>query len=84
MIEGLRWATLRAISTYFNKINLTYSTRDFDTYHISDEHVCAHAAKSVFLATISHIMEFSKDIVLKSDPRISHKQDAFCSATFFF
>ena len=44
----------------------------------------ARAAKSDFLATISHIMKFSKDIVLKSYARISHKQDAFSSATCFF
>ena len=76
---------MRAISTYLNKINLTYSTRDFDTYHISDVSMYVRMQQNqFFLATISHIMEFSKDIVLKSGARISHKQDVFGSATFFF
>ena len=37
----------------------------------------ARAAKSDFLVTISHIMKFSKDIVLKLDARTSHKHDPF-------
>ena len=44
----------------------------------------ARAAKSDFLATISPIMKFSKDTVLKSDAKMSHKQDVFAPATFFF
>ena len=41
------------------------------------------AAKSDFLATLFHIMKFSKDIVLKLDARISHKQDAFFFSQMF-
>ena len=54
------------------------STRDFDTYRISNASLCIScvrdtAAKSGFLATISHKVKFSKDIVLKSEGIISHK-----------
>ena len=79
VIESLRWATLRAISIFLSII-LTYSTRDFDTY----QHVRARAAKSDFLATVSHIMKFSKDIVLKSDARISHNKMLFLQPHFSF
>ena len=46
------------------------STRDFYTYRISNASLCIScvldtAAKSGFLATISHKVKFSKDILLK-------------------
>ena len=45
--------------------------------------VRVHVAKSDFLAAISHNMKFSKDKVLQSCARISHKEDAFSPAIFF-
>ena len=42
------------------------------------------AEKSGFLPTISHNMKFSKDIVLKSDGRISKKMMLFPNHIFLF
>ena len=86
-IERLHWATLHGIRRFF-KQNCDPSTQDFLylSYHQRCESVHivhVHTAKSGFLATVSHHMEFLKDIALKSDGRISHKQDAFSPTTFF-
>ena len=75
--ESLRWATLRGIRRCFKKTNWP-STRDFDTYCISNVSLCIScvrdtAAKWGFLAIISHNVSFSNDIVLKWEGIISHK-----------
>ena len=62
--------------TGFLKKQNDLSTRDFDTYRISNASLsisCVRdtAAKSGFLATISHKVKFSKDLVLKSEGIIS-------------
>ena len=66
-------------------------TRDFDTYRISNASLCIScvrdtAAKSGFLATISHKVKFSNDIVLKSEGIFSHKHFLmlFLQQHFFF
>ena len=72
--ESLRWAILRGTRRFL------YKNKQIDLAHerISNASLCIScvrdtAAKSGFLATISHNMKFSMDTVLKSEGIISHK-----------
>ena len=80
-IESLHWATLHAIRRFFNKINLTKLTR-FLIPIVSAMQVCAYrmcACSKVRFSrnNLPQYEIFIKDIILKSDGRISHKHDAF-------
>ena len=78
--ESIRWATLHGIDVFKkkNKKQIDLAQKIFDTYGISNASLCIScvrdtAAKSGFLATISHKVKFSKDTVLKSEGIISHR-----------